>query len=177
MKSVIERPNLQWLCWKDLESLTVKVNLIIIHDYFPAHSLLTEEIIMPLRNQAFTLQITGDPIARTHTHTQQHTHTLTRAESKHSKSAALPEQMNRCTKNACWCTHAYVQMDRCPHLKKTGPLVFLLLQSAALNTCRIPGNTHAGINQRLLSCEVLVKLALVPSIFFFLNHQQICSKR
>lgn len=62
-KSVIERPNLQWLCWKDLESLTVKVNLIIIRVYFPAHSLLTEEIIMLGRNQAFTLQITGDPNA------------------------------------------------------------------------------------------------------------------
>lgn len=54
--SVIERPNLLWLCRKDLESLTLKVNLIIIHVYFPAVSLLTEGIITQWRNLVFTLQ-------------------------------------------------------------------------------------------------------------------------
>lgn len=55
--SVIGRPNLQWLCRKDLESLTVKVNLIIIHVYFPDGGLLTEGIVTQRRN----LQIRADP--------------------------------------------------------------------------------------------------------------------
>lgn len=51
---------------KDLESLTVKANLIIIHIYFPAGGLLTEGIVMlgETERSHFKLPLPPPPDAR-----------------------------------------------------------------------------------------------------------------